>query len=63
MSWKGYRIDTACYANGSMLEVEPDVVFYAYGGKYLTKAVSKQTASELRGMLLRITEDGVEPVR
>ena len=63
MTWKCYRIDTALYANGAMLEVEPDVVFYAYGGKYLTKAVSKQTASELRGMFLRVTPDGVEPIR
>ena len=63
MTWKCYRIDTACYANGAMLEVEPDVVFYAYGGKYLTKAVSKQTASELRGMFLRVTPEGVEPIR
>ena len=63
MTWKCYRIDTACYANGSMYEVEPDLVLYAYGGKYLTKEVSKQTASELRAQFLRITPDGVEPAR
>jgi len=41
--------------------VEPDVVLYAYGGKCLTQAVRRQTASELWAMLLRITLDGVEP--
>ena len=45
-----------------MLEVEPDVVFYASGGKYLT-GVSRQTASELRGMSLRVTEEGLQPAR
>jgi len=63
MTWKCYRIDTALYANGAIYEVEPDLVLYVYGGKYLTQEVSRQTASELRGQFLRITPDGLEPAR
>ena len=46
-----HQIDTAAWANGSMLEVEPDVVLYVYGGR-----------KELRCQRLRVTPDGLEPV-
>jgi len=54
MTWQGYSIDSACWANGAMFEVEPDVVLYIYGGK--------DSARELRGQLIRITPDGIEPL-
>ena len=50
MTWKCYRIDTCGWANGAMIEVEPDVVLFLYGGK-----------NEMRGQFLRVTPDGLEP--
>ncbi len=50
-SWQFYQLDTVGWANGAMIEVEPDVVLYVYGGR-----------SELRHQLLRITPAGLEPV-
>ncbi len=46
MSWTCYRIDTCGWANGAMIEVEPDVVAFLYGGK-----------GNLRGQLLKVTPD------
>lgn len=35
MSWEWYLIDTSGFAaNGALVEVEPDVVMYIYGGSY-----------------------------
>jgi hypothetical protein len=38
-----------------MYEVEPDVVLFLYGGKF--------NPPQLRGQLLQITADGLEPAR
>ena len=55
MTWKGYGIDNASWANGVMFEVEPNVVLFVYGGK--------DEPRELRGQLIRVTEDSIVPVR
>ena len=55
MTWDCYMVDSASWSNGAMYEVEPDVVLFLYGGKNLPL--------ELRGQLLRVTPDGLEPVR
>jgi len=55
MSWRCYRIDTAFWANGTMYEVEPDLVLFVYGGK--------SSDRQARAQLIRVTEDGLEPVR
>jgi hypothetical protein len=52
MTWDTYQIDTELWAMGGMYEVEPDVVLWIYG-----------SGGRLRGQLIRITPDGVEPVR
>lgn len=44
----------AGWANGAMFEIEPDVVLFAYG--------SKETPKTLRGQIMRITEDTLEPL-
>ena len=54
MTWQCYQVDTAGWANGAMIEVEPDVVLFAYGGKNEPRT--------LRGQLMRITEDALEPL-
>ncbi len=53
MTWRAYRIDTALWAMGKMIEAEPDLVLYVYMDSY---------ESYLRGQYLRVTSDGVEPV-
>ena len=53
MSWQATRIDTPFYANGSTLEVEPDVVLYVYDGKY--------SDARVRAQRLRVTPGGLEP--
>ncbi len=55
MTWQCTMIDNTLWANGAMFEVEPNVVLYIYGGK--------NDPREMRGQLLRITDDGIEPVR
>jgi len=54
MSWQRYQIDTGSWGNGSMIEVEPDVVLFIYGGKNHPQG--------LRQQLLRVTEDNLEPI-
>jgi len=54
MTWRCYQVDTAGWSNGAMLEVEPDVVLWVYGGK--------GSPEQLRAQLIRITPDGIEPV-
>ncbi len=54
MSWKCYQVDTVIWANGSMIEVEPDVVLFIYGGK--------NHPLGLRRQFLRVTEDNLEPI-
>ena len=51
MTWRSYRIDQTIWANGTVFEVEPDVVLYVY-----------MTKGRLRGQFIRITPDGAEPV-
>jgi hypothetical protein len=51
MSWTCHRIDTCSWANGAMIEVEPDVVAFLYGGK-----------DNLCGQLLRVTSDDLVPL-
>ena len=53
MSWQATRIDTPFYANGATVEVEPDVVLYAYDGKY--------SDARVRAQRLRVTPGGLEP--
>ena len=53
MTWQAYRIDTAgLWAMGHMVEVEPDVVLYAYMDTY---------ESFMRAQYLRVTDDRIEP--
>ena len=52
MTWTCYRIDTCGWANGAMIEVEPDIVAFLYGGK-----------GDLRGQLLKVTDDDLVPLR
>ena len=54
MTWQCYQIDTACWANGAMIEVEPDVVLYVYGA--LNKPMS------LRRQLMQVTPDSLKPL-
>ena len=55
MSWQCYQVDTAIWANGTMFEVEPDVVLFVYGGK-------NDPHDDLRAQLLRVTADTLEPI-
>jgi hypothetical protein len=55
MTWKGYSIDSAIWANGAMFEIEPNVVLFIYGGK--------DGLTELRAQIFRVTADNLEPVR
>ena len=55
LTWKCYQFDRCIYANGAMYEVEPDVVLYTYGGW--------NSPGQLRYQLIRITSDGIEPIR
>jgi hypothetical protein len=55
ITWQCYRIDTSFWANGTMYEVEPDLVLFVYGGKY--------SHPRQRAQLIRVTEDGLEPVQ
>ena len=50
-TWQFHQIDAAAWANGAMIEVEPDVVPLVYGGR-----------EELRCQNLRVPPDGLEPV-
>ena len=54
MTWQCYQIDTGTWANGAMIEVEPDVVLFVYGGK--------NQPQQLRRLLLRVTADNLEPI-
>ena len=54
MTWQCHQVDSAGWANGAMFEIEPDVVLFAYG--------SKETPKTLRGQIMRITEDTLEPL-
>ena len=54
MTWQCYQVDTGIWANGAMIEVEPDVVLFVYGGK--------NQPQQLRRQLLRVTEDNLEPI-
>ncbi|MEX0613340.1 MAG: sialidase family protein, partial [Pirellulales bacterium] len=54
MSWQGYRIGTDVWAMGSMIEVKPDVLLYVY---------MDSRGSHARAQFLRVTADGLEPVR
>ena len=55
MTWKCYEVDVAGWANGAMFEVRPNVVFFLYG--------AKEHPRQMRGQFIRITEDGIEPVK
>ena len=56
MTWRCYKIDNTVWANGATYEVEPDVVLYIYGAGYGAQ-------SAMRGQLIKITPDGLSPVR
>ena len=56
MSWKHYRIDAVDWAGGVMYEVEPDVVLWVYMGEY-------DPHPDARAQFLRVTPEGLEPVR
>ncbi len=53
MTWRCCQIDTALWANGSMYEIEPDVVLFVYGGL--------NEPHQLRYQVLRVTAFGLEP--
>ena len=52
MTWRSYRIDETVWANGTLVEVEPDVVLCVY-----------MTKGRLRAQFIRITPVGAEPGR
>ena len=54
MSWQCYQVDNGIWANGTMFEVEPDVVLFIYG--------SKDNPDELRCQRLRVTENNLIPL-
>jgi len=54
MTWTCARVDTVGWANGAMYEVEPNVVLFLYG--------AKENPRTIRGQLIRITPDDIEPV-
>ena len=54
MTWKGYMIDNAIWANGAAFEVEPDIVLYLYGGP--------DNPRQLRGQFLQITSAGLDSI-
>ncbi len=54
MTWQCTETDSAIWAQGGMIEVEPDVVLHLYGGP--------DQPRELRGQLLRVTAQGLEAV-
>ncbi len=57
MTWTFHTIDCgALWANGAMMEVEPDVVLYIYGGPDIPNV-------ELRYQLFRVTPTGLEPIQ
>ena len=49
MTWHGYQIDMDSWAKGTMLEVEPAVVLFVYGGW--------NSPSQLRYQCLRVTKE------
>jgi hypothetical protein len=54
LNWdQGTRVETSLWSQGIMMEVEPDVVFYAYMDNW---------ESSLRGQLMRVTKHGLEPL-
>jgi hypothetical protein len=55
MTWKIYRIDTTFWANGKIIEVEPDVMLFASTATY--------TDPHVRAHLIRVTPEGLEPIR
>jgi len=54
MTWRCTETDSATWAQGGMIEVEPDVVLHIYGGP--------DNPRQLRGQLLRVTPEGLEAV-
>ena len=56
MTWKHYRIDTVIWAMGAMYEVAPDVLLWVYYGEY-------SPHPDARAQFIRVTPDGLEPVR
>jgi len=55
MTWQFYQIDQAANANGTMYELEPDLVIFVYA------ALSDPPQS--RYQLIRVTPEGIEPAR
>jgi hypothetical protein len=55
MTWNFYQVDTAGMANAAMIEIEPDVVLFTYGGLF--------SPGSLRYQIMRLTETGMEPVK
>jgi hypothetical protein len=54
LNWdQGTRVETSLWAQGVMMEVEPDVVLYVYMDNWQTS---------LRGQFMRVTEHGLEPL-
>ena len=54
-SWdQGTLVDSAIWVMGSMLEVEPDVVLFAYWDSY---------ESLMRMQRIRVTPSGLQPIR
>jgi hypothetical protein len=53
MSWKCFQVDTAAWSNGAMIEVEPNVVLWVYGGR--------DKPRQLRTQRIRVTASGIEP--
>ena len=51
-TWQFHQVDTIAWASGAMIEIEPDVVLFMYGGR-----------EEFRCQTLRVTPAGLEPMR
>ncbi len=54
MTWKAFRIDTTFWANGTLFEVEPNVV--------MSLSTAKYSDPKVRALLFRVTDDGLKPI-
>ena len=55
VTWdQGTMIDSAIWVMGGMVELEPDVALYVYHDSF---------ESLMRSQRIRVTSDGIEPIR
>jgi hypothetical protein len=51
-TWRFHQIDTVGWANGGMLEIEPDVVLFLYGGRHELRYTDLADATLAAGLQL-----------